>query len=253
MLAPVQVQGVSPPVSAGGASVGVPAPAPVSTTAAQPAARLAVPHDGRFLTVEPDGRDDIGFMDRLRHALRTVFEATQRPDEAEAAAERALAAAAEALDRAAQSDGAFVQLRVVGVDVAFAEAGAGDDAAYASYRRLGVEIGIARDGEVRAEDTAVVGLDGRSFALTRAQTRTGLASGQYRVLETGGSGPTGAARERLEAAQAGLARVKAMQDALSAYRSGDVDPLKRLLVDGEEPSGGRFGAVFPGIGALAIN
>jgi ribosomal protein S11 len=254
MLAPVDIAGPSSPsvaVAAGtGKSVGS-SPATASTPGS--GLRQAVPHDSQFLTVEPDGRDDISFQDRLRHALRTVFAAVQKPDEAAEAAERALQAAAEALDGASASEGFLVQIRIVGVDVAFSDQGAGDEAAYASYRRLGVEIGVARDGAVRAEDTSVVGLDGRSFGLTAEQTRTGLSSGHYRLVETGGSSLSTAARERLEAAQTGLARVKAAQDALKAYRSGDIDPLKKLLVDGEGPAGGKFGAVFPGIGALAIN
>jgi hypothetical protein len=244
MLAPVDIVGTSSTAfapAAGGGSVVAP---PAATSASSSGLRQTVPHDSQFLTVEPDGRDDITFQDRLRHALRTVFQAVQKPDEAAEATERALQAAAEALDSAAGSEG---------VDVAFSDQSAGDDAAYASYRRLGVEIGVARDGAVRAEDTSVVGLDGRSLGLTAEQTRTGLSTGHYRLLETGGSSLSTAARDRLEAAQTGLARVKATQDALKAFRSGDSDPLKKLLVDGEGPAGGRFGAVFPGIGALAIN
>lgn len=254
MIAPLNPSGVSSTPASGGPGIArLAAPSSVSQLAGSTPLRQAVPHDSRFLTVEPDGRDDVTFMDRLRHALRTVFEAVQKPDEAAAAAERALQAAAAALDRAAGDERFLVQIRVVGLDVAYAEEGAGDEAAYASHRRLGIEIGVARGGTVRAEDTAVVGLDGRSFGLTGGEIRTGLSSGHYRRVETGGASLSTAARERLEAAQSGLARVKAMQDALSAYRSGDVDPLKRLLVDGEGPSGGRFGAVFPGTGALAIN
>lgn len=260
MLAPVEAQGVSTTSVAGGQSAarGVvqKPPVPVSITSADSSGagvRKAQPTDAQFLTVEPDGRDDISFMDRLRHAIRTVFDAVQKPDDAAAATERALAAAEEALANAAGSQDFFVQIRVVGVDVSYADSAGDDSAAYASHRRLGVEIGVARGGAVRAEDTVVTGLDGRSFGLTAEQTRTGLTSGHYRRIEIGGSEPSAAARERLEAAQAGLARVKATQDALKAYRSGDVDPLKRLLGADNSPAGGRFGAVFPGIGALAIN
>ena len=213
--------------------------------------RSALPDDTQFLTVEPDGRDDVTFMDRLRHALRTVFEAVQRPDEAAAATERALQAAEQALARTEGSSGFLVQLRVVGLEVSYTEDGADDS--YASYRRLGIEIGVARDGVVRAEDTAVVDLDGRSFGLTEAQTRTGLSTGRYRRVETGDTELATATQDRLSAARSGLARVKAMQDALKAYRTGDVDPLKRLLVDGDAPAGGRYGAVFPGTGAVALN
>lgn len=215
--------------------------------------RDALPDDLRFLTVEPDGRDDVGFIDRLRHALGTVFRAVQEPHEAAAATDRALQAANQPLDAALSgSSSFFVQIRVVGVEVAYTDQGAGDHAAYASYRRLGIEIGVARGGSVKAEDTTVVGLDGLTFGLTDPQKRSGLVSGSYRRVETAASEPSSAAGKRLAAAQYGLARVKATQDALRAYRSGDVEPLKNLLVDGETPSPGGFSAVFPGIGALAV-
>ena len=254
MLAAVELSGglSTPSVADSGAA----RPAPPSirlTPSVSSGVRSAQPGDLQFLTVEPDGRDDVTFMDRLRHALLTVFEAVQRPDEAAAAAERAVQAAQSAIDQASGSEGFLVQLRVVGVDVAFSENGADGDAAYASYRRLGVEIGVASAGTVRAENTTVLGLDGRSFGLTQAETRTGLSSGRYRRVDDGGGESSISAQDRLSAAQSGLARVKAMQDALKAYRTGDVDPLKRLLVDGDSPAGGRYGAVFPGTGAIALN
>src|SRR3546814_17210468 len=71
--------------------------------------------DSQFLTVEPDGRDDISFMDRLRHALRRILEAVHRPPEAEQAAERALQATAGSLAAAYDAgDDPFVQLGNVG-------------------------------------------------------------------------------------------------------------------------------------------
>lgn len=263
MFAPVNSPEPTTPAPTGGPSVAPAAltPPPSTGRAIDAGLRQAVPHDSRFLTVEPDGRDDISFMDRLRHALRTAIEAVQKPEAAAEATDRALQATAEALARGRDSDGVAVQIRIVGVDVAFAEQGSGDSA-YASYRRLGIEIGVARGGVVRAEDTTVVGFDGRSFGLSVAQTRTGLSSGQYQLVDAGPA-PSGAARERLEAAQSGLARVKAMQDALKAYRGGDIEPLRQLL-DGTDapggasdrggsPGGGRFAAVFPGTGALTLN
>lgn len=228
-----------------------PAQPSLNLTAAS-AIRQSRPDDRQFLTVEPDGRDDIGFLDRLRHALRTVFEAVQSSSEAELSAERALQSAESSLDPATlASDSFYVQLRVVGVEVAYADGGG--DAAYASYRRLGLEIGVARGGSVRADDTRVVDLEGRAVPLTRPQTLTGLSSGVYRRIETAETGSSGAAGDRLAEARAGLARVKAMQGALQAYRSGDVEPLKNLLENGDAASKGRFTAVFPGVGALTIN
>lgn len=252
MLASVAALGVTSAPSSGDAAplraLAVPAAFPTGASDA----RLARPDDARFLTVEPDGRDDVTFMDRLRHALRTVFEAVQKPDAAAEAAERALDAVKERLAAAAESaDGFFVQFRIVGVETAYAE-GEGE-AAYASYRRLGLEIGVARDGRVGAEDAAVVGFDGAAVGLSAAQLRTGLASGTYRQVESAPPAVSGRAADRLADARAGLARVKATQDALTAYRSGDFGPLKELLEGSGSTAGGRSAAVFPGIGAVALN
>src|SRR3546814_20349053 len=97
-------------------------PAALTPAAGTSGVRLAVPHDSQFLTVEPDGRDDISFMDRLRHALRSILEAVHRPPEAEQAAERALQAAAGSLAAAsAAGDDHFVQLRIGGAETAYTD------------------------------------------------------------------------------------------------------------------------------------
>jgi hypothetical protein len=256
VLAPVSSKNIGIPlaVEEAGANRPVKSSLPSIDLAALSSVLHSRPDDRLFLTVEPDGRDDISFLDRLRRALRTVFEAVQTTDEADASAERALQAAEPSLDPATLGSGQFfVQLRVVGVEVAYGDDGGRGDSAYASYRRLGIEIGVARGGTVRADDTSVVDLEGRAVDLTRKQVLTGLSSGIYRRVEAPGSGLSSAASERLATAQAGLARVKAIQGALKAYRSGDADPLKQLLDSDEHRSDGRSAAVFPGIGALTIN
>ncbi|MEQ8399155.1 hypothetical protein [Thalassobaculum sp.] len=256
MLAPVSSKsiGTTLAVDEAGANRPVRPSSPPIDLAALSTVRHSRPDDRLFLTVEPDGRDDIGFLDRLRHALRTVFEAVQTTEEADASAERALQAAEKSLDPATlASNRFFVQLRVVSVEVAYADEAGRGDSAYASYRRLGIEIGVAREGVVRADDTSVVDLEGRSVELTRNQVLTGLSSGIYRRVEGAGAGLSSAASERLATAQAGLARVKAIQGALKAYRSGDADPLKQLLNGDDSRSGGRSAVVFPGIGAVTLN
>lgn len=229
-----------------------------ATEAARPGPVDARPYrsgEPGFLTVEPDGRDDISFGDRLRQALSSVFHRLQSGREADEAIERALEAIRQPLEDArGAGENVAVQFRVVGIEVAFAETGEDAAAAFASYRGFGIEIGVARGDSVRAEDVRVLGLDGRSRDLSGDHLRAGLVSGIYRRTEAAAETDTlpDSARKRLEAAQAGLNRVRAMQDALKSYRSGDLDPLKRLLVDGQEPAAGRLGAVFPGIGTLSV-
>ncbi|NQW11298.1 MAG: hypothetical protein HQ481_15645 [Alphaproteobacteria bacterium] len=222
-----------------------------------PSSRPADPRDPAYLTVEPDGRDDIGFQDRLRHRIEAVFAVVQSGEALDASVERALDAVRAPLDAAQTSGEAFfVQIRAVGVEVSYAESAEGGGV-FAAYRQIGFEISVARARSVDAGNVRVLNLDGRSLSLTQQETRAGFTSGHYGKRVAGGSALDATARERLEAAQAGLARVKAVQDALHAYWAGDLDPLKELLVDGRFPgfepaSRTRAGAVFPGIGVLNL-
>lgn len=242
---------------------GAPNPAPASSAetpvnprrgpVVTPSTRPADPSDPAFLTVEPDGRDDIGFQDRLRHKIEAVFGAIQSGGALTASVGRALEAIREPLDAAkASGEAFFLQIRAVSVEVSFAE-NTETGGAFASYRQIGIEISIARAREVDAGDVRILSLEGRSLSLTFEETRAGFTSGRYRTLVTGGQPRDQAARDRLEAAQTGLARVKAVQDALNAYRKGDIDPLNALIDNGRLPgfeASRPTGAVFPGIGAL---
>src|SRR3546814_21097404 len=91
VLAPVIGSGlISTPYSGESSAARTPTrPAALTPAAGTSGVRLAVPHDSQFLTVEPAGRDDITFMDRLRHALRSILAAVHRPPAAAQAAERA--------------------------------------------------------------------------------------------------------------------------------------------------------------------
>lgn len=221
-----------------------------------PSTRPADPRDPAFLTVEPDGRDDIGFQDRLRHKIEAVFGAVQSGDALTDSVARALEAIREPLDAVKTSGEAFfVQIRAVSAEVSFAE-NAETSGAFASYRQIGIEIGVARAQVVNAGDVRVLDLEGRSLSLTLEETQAGFTSGRYRTLVTGGQELDQAARDRLEAAQTGLARVKAVQDALNAYRKGDIDPLNTLIENGRLPgfeASRSTGAVFPGVGALPFS
>ena len=228
-----------------------------ATSVPPASSRPADPHDPAYLTVEPDGRDYIGFQDRLRRQIEAFFTVVQSDDTLAASVDRALDAIQAPLEAAKTSgDAFFVQVRAISIDVSYAENGANDDA-FAAYRQIGIEISVARDQRAAARDTRILNLEGRSLSLTLEETRAGFASGRYRTLVAGGSALDSTARERLEAAQTGLARVKAVQDALKAYRSGDLDPLKELLVDGRLPgldsvTQTRPRVVFPGIGAVEL-
>jgi|GEM_PF-719239 len=222
--------------------------------ASQPASsRLFVSNDPGYITVEPDGRDDIGFRDRLRQAIEAVASAFASGEGAAAVVDRVLASISESLNRAeANGEEVAIQLRVASLNVSVAESDGGQ--AFASIRQFAIEVGVARGGEVAAEDVQVLATDGRSLGLTQEQVRGGLTTGRYERVDTGGDGQLSeAARERLDDARKGLERVKAVQDALSAFRLGDEAPLRDLFESGKTPGGEALGQVFPGVGALSFS
>lgn len=211
--------------------------------------------DPGYITVEPDGRDDIGFRDRLRQAIEAVVKAFADREGVSAIVERVLGEITPSLDEAqAEGSEVAVQIRIASLDVAVSDGEGGP--AFASIRQFALEIGVARDGAVSAEDTRVLSPDGRDLGLNAEQVGAGLAAGgRFARTETGtgDAEQSTAARELLEAARAGLARVKAMQDALQAFRLGDETPLRDLFEGGGSAvDGDALGQVFPGVGALSF-
>ena len=231
-----------------------------------PKFRPFLPNDPGYITVEPDGRDDVGFRDRLRQAIEAVASAFASREGVAAIVDRVLGEISKTLDEAeAKGEEVAVQLRIAALDVSVADGAGGS--AFASIRQFALEIGVARDGKVAAEDTRVLATDGRSLGLSQQQIRAGLSSGTFQKVDTGSADGnlSDAARERLAAARSGLERVKAVQDALAAFRLGNEAPLRDLFEgrggsasqDGDAKVGsttdrGSLGQVFPGIGALSF-
>lgn len=221
-----------------------------------PKFRPFLPNDPGYITVEPDGRDDVTFRDRLRQAIEAVASAFASGDGVTAIVDRVIGELSKTLDEAeAKGEEVAVQFRIAALDVSVADGAGGS--AVASIRQFALEVGVARDGRVAAEDARVLATDGRSLGLSQEQIRAGLTTGNYARVDTGSTDGalSDAARERLAAARAGLQRVKATQDALAAFRLGDEAPLRELFEGrGSSSSGdsGSLGQVFPGIGALSF-
>ncbi len=105
-----------------------------------------------------------------------------------------------------------------------------------SIRMPGMEVGLVRNGKVSAADTSVLDLSGKTLNLSTAEKSRGIASGSYSTYDAGG-GLTGKAGEDYQKAQASIARIRATQDALSAYRQGNTGPLTSLSVLEQNQSG----------------
>jgi len=227
-----------------------------------------------YVTVEPDGIPDTTFRTRLEDALTGFFEKVS--DDAETRARDVLSAIDGALTDAETKGEAFsVQIRITSIKT---EVDGGDgNGAFASVSQLGLEVGVVRDGKAAPEDTKLFDFGGKAIDLSTEQIRAGLNGGDFVRQEAPSTALPERVRERLEAAQAGLARVRAVNDALGAYRrEGNLEPLRQILEDGKIPgldafqssgrtalgsgtvgsSAGGFGSlgqVFPGIGALSFD
>lgn len=221
-----------------------------------PKFRPFLPNDPGYITVEPDGRDDVSFRDRLRQAIEAVASAFASGEGVTAIVDRVFGEISKTLDEAeAKGEEVAVQLRIASLDVSVADGAGGST--FASIRQFALEVGVARNGKVAAEDTRVLATDGSSLGLSQQQIRTGLTSGNYARVDTGSSDGklSDAARKRLAAARSGLERVKAVQDALAAFRLGNEAPLRDLFDgkgSGSSEKSGSLGQVFPGIGALSF-
>jgi hypothetical protein len=227
-------------------------PSSFGASALESASRPATPVDPGYITVEPDGRDDVTFRDRLRQAIEGFFNTFT--ENASAQTDRALASIEESLSAAeASGQDVLVQFRVTSVNVTLAgeagsRSGGRDD--FASIRTLGLEIGVARDGQVSASDTRVLGLDGRSLGLAERDIRAGLGGDGFSQRQSGNtSSSSDAAAERLETARASLERVKVVQDALKSFRSGDLEPLRRVL---EGDSSSSLAGLLPRSGGFSV-
>ena len=187
------------------------------------------PIDSLFITVEPDGRDDVGFRDRLQQAIEGFFDAFQK--RASEAAERALASIEEPLAQAEQSGESFaVRFRVAAVEAEFSD-GSGDS--FASVRQFGLEISVTQNGSTDAASTRVLDLQGQSFNLSQDQIGTGLSSGVFQTTAAAGlDGLSASDRERLETAQASLERVQTIQRRAAVFPRGDAEPLRAALEGG---------------------
>ena len=190
------------------------------------------------------------WVDRLRDAIARVAANFASGDALSQSVERIFSEASDALEGGSGSASVVgVQLRIASIDVAFTDDASGTSA-FASVRQFALEVSVARGDTVAAEDVRVFTAEGRSAGLSVTDVRAGFTSGVYRRVEAGGgaSALSEQARERLEAARAGLERVRAVQDALSAFRDGNEAPLRELF-EGDSA----IGQVFPGSGPLALN
>ena len=218
-----------------------------------PTSRSTAVTDPGYITVEPDGRDDVTFRDRLLQAIKGFFDTFQANSEEQT--QRALASIEDSVSAAEQGgEPFFVQFRVTSIEVTLAEEG-DQGGGFASIRQLGLEIGVARGGKVEAADTRVLDLAGQSVGLTADQIRAGLGKPNFERRDTGTQSSERAAK-RLEAAQASLDRVTQVQDALKAYRGGDIGPLQKFFeTSGSSGSNalGSLSSLFPSRGAFSID
>lgn len=191
--------------------------------------RGAAPKGGAIVvTAGPDGHPPLAAA--LRETLSRIYHALGRGKAraAEEATERALAAVGGLVGGAGGVTASGVEIRIVSQSVALKDADGGRQSGV-FLEQLALEVGVVRSGSVRADDTRLLKFDGREIELEEQARRDGLATGRYIREETVPRQLDARTRKALDAAREAVEWIRAVQQALAAYRSGDLQALKSLI------------------------
>ncbi|MCR9254983.1 MAG: hypothetical protein NXI16_02695 [Alphaproteobacteria bacterium] len=203
--------------------------------------RLASASSRTAFEVDLSGITDKDAMrDKVAGALTDLFQVFFKGPELEKTVGTALESLGDVLDKALDSEASPVgiQIGLARVDQFFGELG--DDPLGARISQFAVEVGVVTDGRINAENVGLVDLSGERIAVTEAQQKGGVATSVYQI-DGGVDVPNQAQTEaRQQALLDALDRLVQVNDALAAFREGDLSGLQRLeqLLRGERDGPG---------------
>jgi len=162
----------------------------------------------------------------LGSELGTIFGALSKRGDSEAFLKEALDSLKDLTQKALEDPSVSgIQIRISSVSQQF-RAADGEGAVYSSISQLSIEVGLVRDGKVAAGDVELLSFEGKKLALTEAQKQTGVVSGLFRIDDAGEDGPPNSAQAT--ALEKALERLRLVNDALAAFRRGDLRPLQEV-------------------------
>ncbi|WP_420402259.1 hypothetical protein [Nisaea sp.] len=193
--------------------------------AALPTFRTATPV-AFSASITSESRTQGALEDLLGSELGTVFGALNKQGDSEAFLEEAFDSLKDLTQKALEDPGVSgIQIRISSVSQQF-RSNDREGAVSSSVSQLSIEVGLVRDGKVSAGDVELLSFAGKRLPLTDAQKQTGVVSGLFSIDEpTAQDEPNKAQATAVEKA---LERLRLVNDALAAFRRGDLRPLQEI-------------------------
>ncbi|UUX48522.1 hypothetical protein NUH88_14005 [Nisaea acidiphila] len=245
-------------------AVGPSSGATAGKTSALPSYRTAgAGFSGFSAEISSVARTSGGLQEIFGGELEKIFGALNKRGDADAFLEEAFGSLKDLTQKALDDPSVTgVQIRIASVSQQFRSPD-GERAVFSSVSQLSIEVGLVRDGKVAAEDVELLSFEGKKLSLTDEQKQTGIVSGLFtRDDESAENPPNKAQATAIEQA---LERLKLVNDALAAFRRGDIRPLQevenlfrggtldaetvRALSKSKDVTGSQ---VFPGSGILDL-
>ncbi|WP_193187690.1 hypothetical protein [Nisaea sediminum] len=214
-------------------------------------------------SVTSETRTQSGLENLFGSELETIFGALNKRGDSEAFLKEALDSLKDLTQKALEDPSVSgIQIRISSVSQQFRSAD-GEGGVFSSISQLSIEVGLVRDGKVAAADTELLSFEGKKLALTEAQKQTGIVSGLFTIDDK--EAETAPNKAQAAAIEKALERLRLVNDALAAFRKGDLRPLQeietlfrggtldaetvRALSKAKDVTGSK---VFPGSGILDL-
>lgn len=177
-------------------------------------------------SVTAEARTQGGLEKLLGSELETIFGALNKRGDAEAFLKEAFGSLKDLTQKTLDDPSVSgIQIRISSVSQQFRSAD-GEGAVFSSVAQLSIEVGLVRDGKVSAGDVELLSFEGKKLPLTEAQKQTGIVSGLFTIEDKDAQG--GSNKVQATAVEKALERLRLVNDALAAFRKGDLRPLQEI-------------------------
>ena len=183
------------------------------------------------LNIATASRAQLDSGEAASKTFQVLFEILQRVGEVGYDVSKAISAITDLVDRARTDKGVLsIPVRITNIVRGFGVEG-DYGGVFGSVSSFAIEVGLVRGKRVYAEDLRLFKFDRTKVELATEQRRTRVASGVFPVLERAlhAEHPEfirGYNQEQIEPIRVALKWVKLVQDALAAFRAGNIKALE---------------------------
>lgn len=191
-----------------------------------PAFRSAVGTSAFSASITAGARTASGLRELLGGELETIFAALNKGVAPGGFVADALDSLKDLTEKALEDPNVTgLQIRISSVNQQF-RAADGEGAVLSSISQLSIEVGLVREEKVAAADVELLSFEGKKLSLTETQKQTGIVSGLFTLDDESAQGPANEAQAT--AVEQALERLRLVNDALAAFRRGDLRPLQEI-------------------------